>query len=109
MNESPILNLTISSLMAEGRNQVYVILDNPVTLIDSGLATSIAYGRLIEQLAKHHLTVKDIGRVILTHKHIDHIGNAWRIQRESGAEILFTKANVRRSTTRMRAEGDIAS
>ncbi len=94
MTDTSILNLTISSLMAEGRNQVYVILDDPVTLIDSGLATSIAYGRLIEQLAKHNLTVKDIGRVILTHKHIDHIGNAWRIQRESDAEILIHESEV---------------
>ena len=27
--------------------------------------------------------------MLLTHKHIDHIGNAWRIQRESGAEVYI--------------------
>ena len=80
--------------MAEGRNQVYVILADPVTLIDSGLATTRAYERLNERLAEHDLSVKDIGRVILTHKHIDHIGNAWRIQRESGAEILIHESEV---------------
>ena len=55
--------------MFEGRNQVYVILDDPVTLIDSGLATHIAYDRLIEQLEKHDLVVKDDVDLVAAFEH----------------------------------------
>jgi len=84
-----ILTLRIPNPFFEGRNRVYVILSDPVTLIDSGTATDRAFDALVEALGEHQLTVADIGRVALTHKHIDHIGNAWRIQQASRAEILI--------------------
>jgi glyoxylase-like metal-dependent hydrolase (beta-lactamase superfamily II) len=40
-------------------------------------------------LEENGLSIADVRRVILTHKHIDHIGNAWRIQQESAAQILI--------------------
>ena len=32
--------------------------------------------------------------MILTHKHIDHIGNAWRIQQASNAELLIHESEM---------------
>ena len=67
---------------------------DPLTLIDTGIATGVAYERLVKKLGEHGLRVTDVDRVILTHKHIDHIGNAWRIQQESGAEIMIHESEV---------------
>ena len=94
MTEPPIISLRIPNPFSEGRNQVYVIDCEPVTLIDTGTATDRSFNALVSQLDKHGLTIRDIGRVILTHKHIDHIGNAWRIQQASNAEILIHESET---------------
>lgn len=85
----PIISLRIPNPFVEGRNRVYVITSSPVTMIDTGVATERAFEALVAGLGEHGLSLDDIERVLLTHKHIDHIGNAWRVQRQSGAEILI--------------------
>jgi glyoxylase-like metal-dependent hydrolase (beta-lactamase superfamily II) len=94
MASPTVLPLRIPNPFFEGRNEVYVILGDPITIIDTGVATQIAYDRLVEKLAEHQINATDVGRVILTHKHIDHIGNAWRIQQASGAEIMIHESEV---------------
>ena len=89
MTEPATIPLRIPNPFSEGRNRVYVIPSDPLTLIDTGTATDRAIDALVSQLDEHGFSIRDVGRVILTHKHIDHIGNAWRIQQESGAEILI--------------------
>jgi hydroxyacylglutathione hydrolase len=79
--------ISIPNPFFEGRNSVYVIMSDPVTLIDTGVATRKAFQALESGLATHGIAVSDVRRVILTHKHIDHIGNAWRIQGERIEEI----------------------
>jgi len=94
MTNSTILPLRIPNPFFEGRNEVYVIRGNPITIIDTGIATQIAFDRLVAKLSEHQIALADVGRVILTHKHIDHIGNAWRIQQASGAEIMIHESEV---------------
>lgn len=89
MDDPRVIALKIPNLSVEGRNRVYVIKSDPVTMIDTGIATQKAFDAIVEGLQEHGLSVEDVKRVILTHKHIDHIGNAWRIQQQSGAEILI--------------------
>lgn len=85
----PVATISIPNPYFEGQNSVYVVMDDPITLIDSGIATEDAFAALQSGLQQHHLTVCDIQRVVLTHKHVDHMGNAWRIQQASGATILI--------------------
>ncbi len=94
MSESPIITLKIPNPFHEGRNRVYIIRSDPLTMVDSGVATERGYQALLAGLAEHDIALRDIGRVILTHKHIDHIGNAWRIQQASGAEILIHRSEM---------------
>ena len=94
MNDPSILSLQVPNPFFEGRNRVYVILSDPVTLIDSGVATERGMEALVQGLADHGLSIAQVGRVVLTHKHIDHIGNAWRVQRASGAEILIHESEL---------------
>jgi hydroxyacylglutathione hydrolase len=94
MTELPVLTLRIPNPFVEGRNRVYVLGTDPLTLVDTGIATERAYRALVEGLRENGRSIADVGRIILTHKHIDHIGNAWRIQRQTGAEILIHEAEL---------------
>lgn len=92
MNDSapfPITTLQIPNPFFEGRNGVYVIHSDPLTVIDTGVATEKSQRELRGQLQANGLAIQDIGRIVLTHKHIDHVGNAWWLQEESGADILI--------------------
>jgi glyoxylase-like metal-dependent hydrolase (beta-lactamase superfamily II) len=94
MSDQSIITIEIPNPYFEGRNRVYVIPSDPLTMIDTGVATQLAFDALEAGLSEHGLSVGDIGRVVLTHKHIDHIGNAWRIQRDTGAEIMIHESEV---------------
>ncbi len=89
MNHPLVSRISVPNPFFEGRNQIYVITTDPVTMIDTGIATKKAFDALVQGLEENGLSIADVRRVILTHKHIDHIGNAWRIQQQSGAEILI--------------------
>ena len=89
MTDASVYRIPVPNPFVEGRTCVYVIAADPVTLIDSGVATDRAWQVLVDGLKEHGLQASDIKRVILTHKHIDHLGNAWRFQRQSGAEIMI--------------------
>lgn len=73
---------------------MYVLRTDPVTLIDTGIATDRAYTGLVDGLKEHGLAPADIRRVILTHKHIDHIGSAWKFQQDHGAEIFIHESET---------------
>lgn len=90
-----ISTISIPNPFFEGRNSVYVLHADPITLIDTGVATTKAFNALREQLQEIKLSLSDIRRVVLTHKHIDHIGNAWRIQQESHAEIFIHESECK--------------
>ena len=95
MTEPATIPLSIPNPFSEGRNRIYVIPSDPLTLIDTGTATDRAFDAIVSQLDEHGFSIRDVGRVILTHKHIDHIGNAWRIQQESDAEILIHESEMK--------------
>lgn len=58
---------------------------NDITLLDTG--TSKAFGVLQAALAEHGLGCGDIGRIVLTHSHIDHYGSVQKILRRSGRPV----------------------
>jgi glyoxylase-like metal-dependent hydrolase (beta-lactamase superfamily II) len=64
-----------------------LVKDDVPTLIDAGARAPQAYERLTQRLADNGLRVSDIGRVLLTHGHLDHIGLLAGILAESNAEI----------------------
>lgn len=90
----PIYDIRIPNPFFEGANSVYVIRAEPLTLIDTGVASHRACEALIAGLHEHKLELADIERVLLTHKHIDHIGNAWRVQQCSAAEVLIHETEL---------------
>lgn len=71
----------------EGRNNAYLLDGEPVTLVDTGVATDRTRDDLREGLAERGHGFSDIEQVVLTHWHPDHAGLAGEIQAESGATV----------------------
>lgn len=72
-----------------GDVNVYLIKEDPLTLIDAGPKTVEAAKVLREKLRREGVDFADIRRIVLTHAHEDHCGLARQIRDEAkNAEIL---------------------
>jgi glyoxylase-like metal-dependent hydrolase (beta-lactamase superfamily II) len=79
--------LPIPTPFSVGKINAYLIEDDPLTLIDSGPNYARGLDTLAEMMAAHGHAIEDIGLVLLTHNHTDHIGLAEIIVEHSGAEV----------------------
>ncbi len=82
-----IEKLIIPTPFPVGPINIYLVVEEPLTLIDAGPKTPEALAALREQLRALGFKLADIRRVILTHTHEDHCGLAGTIQAESGARV----------------------
>ena len=82
-----IETLVIPTPFPVGPINIYLIVDDPLTLIDTGPKTGEAIAALREQLRQRGYVSTDLRRIILTHTHEDHCGLAGVLQRESGAHV----------------------
>lgn len=78
----------------EGRNNAYLLEGEPLTLVDTGIATDRTREQLREGLAEYGHDFADVERVVLTHFHPDHAGLAGEIQRASGATVHAHSADA---------------
>ncbi len=76
-----------------GPVNLYLAEGDPPTLIDVGPRYAPARGALEEALAEKGLRLADVGRLILTHAHSDHYGQAGELADISGAEVLTHPSN----------------
>jgi glyoxylase-like metal-dependent hydrolase (beta-lactamase superfamily II) len=70
-----------------GRVNCYLIEDDPLTLVDTGPNSGKALDELQQALAVRGHAVEDLGLIVVTHQHIDHIGLLEVLTRRSGAEV----------------------
>jgi glyoxylase-like metal-dependent hydrolase (beta-lactamase superfamily II) len=90
-----IHRLAIPTPFAVGRVNVYLIEDDPLTLVDAGPNSGSSLDELQRQLNAHGHEIDDIGLVILTHQHIDHLGLVGIVASRSGADVAAIDAAVR--------------
>lgn len=84
----PIIQISLPTPWPKvGAVHVYLIREDPVTLIDTGLGTPESREALLDGLKRNGIGLRDIKRVLLTHAHLDHFGLAGAIQEEAGAEV----------------------
>ena len=84
-----IIPLSIPTPFYVGDVNVYLIKEDPVTLIDVGPKTPEAAKALRDQLAAEGIRFADIRRIVLTHAHEDHCGLAKQVRDEAkNAEVL---------------------
>ena len=56
-------------------------------LVDCGVGTTESWEALLAALAQYSLTPADLRRVVITHPHIDHSGQAAKIAALSGCQV----------------------
>src|SRR3982751_1157961 len=72
-----------------GDVNVYLIKEDPLTLIDVGPKTDDAYRTLVEKLGRVGVKLADIRRIVLTHAHEDHCGLAKKVRDEAKDADIF--------------------
>src|ERR671932_2028926 len=84
-----IIPISLPTPFYIGPVNVYLIAEDPVTLIDTGPKTRAAVEALREGLRRARFRVSDIRRIVLTHAHEDHCGLAKSLRDEAkDAEVL---------------------
>lgn len=83
-----IEKLVIPTPFPVGPINIYLVREDPLTLIDTGPKTDVALAALRDQLRQLGVKPADLRRIILTHTHEDHCGLAATLQRESGARVF---------------------
>src|SRR5205814_7004346 len=84
-----IIPLAIPTPFYVGDVNVYLIKEDPLTLIDVGPKTSEAADTLRRKLGKNGVQFADVQRIVLTHAHEDHCGLAKQVRDEAkNAEVL---------------------
>ena len=85
-----IIPISIPTPFYVGDVNVYLIKEDPLTLIDVGPKTPEAAAALRRELGKHGVKFSDVRRIVLTHAHEDHCGLAKQVRDEAkNAEIFI--------------------
>jgi glyoxylase-like metal-dependent hydrolase (beta-lactamase superfamily II) len=85
--EAGIHRLSIPTPFAVGRVNVYLIDDEPLTLVDAGPNSGTSFDELTRGLERLGRSLEEIELVIVTHQHIDHLGLVGLVAARSGAEV----------------------
>jgi hydroxyacylglutathione hydrolase len=81
----------IYQITIRGANMLLII-EEELTLIDTGYHGSVP--QIIECIHQIGRKTEEIGLVILTHNHIDHVGGLSELKKETNAKIAIHKSDV---------------
>lgn len=84
-----IIPISLPTPFYIGPVNVYLIAEDPITLIDTGPKTKEAREALHEGLRRARFRVSDIRRIVLTHAHEDHCGLAKQVRDEAKDAQVF--------------------
>jgi glyoxylase-like metal-dependent hydrolase (beta-lactamase superfamily II) len=87
ISDAGIRVLRIPTPFQVGRVNVYLLEDDPLTLVDSGPNSGKALDELERQLEALGHGIEEIELVVITHQHIDHLGLVDIVAKRSGAEV----------------------
>jgi glyoxylase-like metal-dependent hydrolase (beta-lactamase superfamily II) len=82
-----IHRLAVPTPFLVGRVNCYLIEDEPLTLVDTGPNSGKSLDELERALAAHGRTIEELGLIVITHQHMDHLGLLEVVSRRSGAEV----------------------
>src|SRR6476619_603777 len=84
-----IIPISLPTPFYIGPVNVYLVADDPLTIIDTGPKTKEAIEALRAGLRKAGFRVSDLRRIVLTHAHEDHCGLAKSLRDEAkNADVL---------------------
>src|SRR5918999_4250103 len=84
-----IVPISVPTPFYVGPVNVYLIAEEPLTLIDTGPKTKEAVEALRDGLRRERVRVADIKRIVLTHAHEDHCGLAKQLRDEAKEAEVF--------------------
>src|SRR5438477_7850620 len=84
-----IIPITLPTPFYIGPVNVYLIKDDPITLIDTGPKTKETVDVLRAGLQNAGISISDIRRIVLTHAHEDHCGLARAVRDEAKEARVF--------------------
>lgn len=79
--------LPVPTPFAVGRVNCYLVEADPLTLIDAGPRSERSLAELTAMIEATGNHIEDIGLVIVTHQHIDHVGLVRTVAEKAGAEV----------------------
>ncbi len=82
-----IHRLAVPTPFLVGRVNCYLIEDEPLTLVDTGPNSGKSLDELERALAEHGRSIEELGLIVITHQHMDHLGLLEIVARRSGAEV----------------------
>ncbi len=88
--------LPVPTPFAVGRVNCYLLEGDPLTLIDAGPRSERSLTELESLVEETGHRIEDIGLVVATHQHIDHIGLISTVVERSGAEVAALDKAVAR-------------
>jgi glyoxylase-like metal-dependent hydrolase (beta-lactamase superfamily II) len=82
-----IHRLRIPTPFAVGRVNCYLLVDRPLTLIDTGPNSGKSLDEMERQLDALGYAIEDLELIMITHQHIDHTGLVEILSERSGADV----------------------
>src|SRR5579875_1124061 len=80
--------LSVPTPFPVGRVNAYLLAGDPPALIDCGPNSARALLALERALAEAGVGVEELGFLLLTHQHVDHLGLAEAVVERSGAKVI---------------------
>lgn len=90
------LEIPVPFIEAGGPANVYAIedADGRWSLFDTGIGTPEGVAALRAQASEHGVDLKRLSRIVVSHGHLDHFGNAQQLSEESGARVFVHQADA---------------
>jgi glyoxylase-like metal-dependent hydrolase (beta-lactamase superfamily II) len=82
-----VLTLEIPTPFAVGTVNLFLIDDDPLTLVDTGANQATALSDIASALLELGRSLAEVGRIVVTHQHLDHAGLVGPLAAASGAEV----------------------
>jgi glyoxylase-like metal-dependent hydrolase (beta-lactamase superfamily II) len=92
--DAGIHRVAVPTPFAVGRVNVYLIEDEPLTLVDAGPNSGTSFDELQRGVRDLGHELEELELIILTHQHIDHLGLVGIVASHSGADVATIDAAV---------------
>jgi glyoxylase-like metal-dependent hydrolase (beta-lactamase superfamily II) len=89
-----IHRMAIPTPFGVGRVNVYLIEDEPLTLVDAGPNSGTSFDELERGVERLGHALEDIELIVVTHEHVDHLGLVPLVASRSGAQVAAIEAAV---------------
>jgi glyoxylase-like metal-dependent hydrolase (beta-lactamase superfamily II) len=89
-----IEHLPLPTPFPVGPVNAYLLLGDPLTIVDPGMVWDDTTDRITHALARHGHTVGDLTQIVITHGHPDHFGAAGWLAAHSDAAIVAGRAEA---------------